>query len=176
MPLLLILILAVVLIVLLTRPHDVDRAAKQASATSRSWADRAGEWLQIGQPKKQSAGFREWATGKGAEYFPDDFREWLEGLSPSEADKFSKNLADYSNGLEYNLVELVEGGLDNRPSLLNVFVEAIVIYSQEYRKALKAHKETDEGSDGEETSGADEKKPAQKKASRRKAGSAEATA
>ena len=63
----------------------------------------------------------------------------------------------------------MEGGLEDRPSLLNVFVEAIVIYSQEYRKALKVREDGDEGEEGE-VKAAEEKKPAQKRASRRKAG------
>jgi hypothetical protein len=178
MILILIIILAVALGILLSRsPSDEGTgiSASRISAASRSWADRAGEWLKFSQPKAETPAFREWATGEGAANFPEDFREWLGGLSAADAERFSAALSGYSKGLGYNLTELVEGSLNDRPSLLNVFVEAIVIYSQEYRKALKAHEETDDAPDGEAPV-AEEKKPAQKQASRRKTGSAGASA
>ena len=172
MILLLILILGVALVILLSRPQDskpTDSVTKQASSTARSWADRAGEWLQSSSSESKTITFREYATGKGSKHFPADFKKWLKSLSDADAAQFTTALNDYSKGLGYNLAELVEGGLDDRPSLLNVFVEAIVIYSQEYRKARNAREEVDE-SEEEESKAADEKKPAQKRASRRKAG------
>ncbi|MDX1438097.1 MAG: hypothetical protein R3335_14895 [Anaerolineales bacterium] len=169
MALILILILGVALVILLTRPREVEGATRKASASSRSWADRASAWLTFSQPEeKKTPGFREYVAGDGAKHFPNDFKKWLAGLSGAEAKKFTAALSDYSKGLGYNLVELVEGGLDDRPSLLNSFVEAIVIYSQEYRKALKTREEED--SEGDEAPAPEEKKPAQKRASRRKAG------
>ena len=85
--------------------------------------------------RKSAQPFQEWAAEVGAEYLPDDFKEWLADLSDAEATDFIRSLDEYASSLDYSLNDLVEGGYDGKPALMQVFVEAIVIYSQEYRKA-----------------------------------------
>lgn len=78
---------------------------------------------------------RSWATRQGAEYFPRDFREWLTGLSSHEAQDFTQALQAYSQGLGFDLERLVDDGYATDPRMRTVFVEAVVVYSQAYRKA-----------------------------------------
>ena len=154
---------------------SIDETAGKVSTTSRSWADSASGWVNTRVLRRKSAEpFREWAAGPGAEQLPDDFKGWLEGLSDDEATEFIQSLDEYSASLGYSLTDLVEGSYDGKPAMMQVFVEAIVIYSQEYRKAREvqqAEAEKDEGD--EDSASADEKKPAEKSTSRRKQATSE---
>ena len=151
---------------------SVDDTAGKVTTTSRSWADRAGGWWQVhvmGQPDTEP--FLEWAINEGSDLFPEELRTWVDGLSDEEGREFVKGLDNYANGLGYNLNKLVEGGYEGKPALLQVFVEAIVVYSQEYRKAKEVDIDSDKQVDDvPEEVPAEEVKPAQKRASRRKRG------
>lgn len=182
MALIILVIVAVVIGYFLARSRyseTIDETAEKVSTTSRSWADSAGEWVNTRVLGRKSAEpFKEWAAGPGAEQLPDDLKEWLEGLSDEETTKFIRSLDQYSASLGYSLNELVEGDYDGKPAMMQVFVEAIVIYSQEYRKArevqqAEAEKEEDTSDDDEASASADKKKPAEKSVSRRKQGSSE---
>ncbi|GAG01209.1 unnamed protein product, partial [marine sediment metagenome] len=91
---------------------------------------------------------------------------------------FTRALNEYAASLGYSLTDLVEGDYDGKPALMQVFVEAIVIYSQEYRKArevqqAEADKEEAAPADDEASASTEVKKPAEKSTSRRKRGESE---
>lgn len=180
MALIILLIAAVVIGYFLARSRysaKIDETADKVSSTSRSWTERAGGWVNTRILKRTSADpFREWAAGPGATSLPDDFKDWLAGLSEQEAADFTRALDKYADSLDFSLTELVEGDYDGKPALVQVFVEAIVIYSQEYRKArevqqAEAEKDTTEGD--ETSTSKEDKKPAEKSVSRRKQGASE---
>jgi hypothetical protein len=182
MALIILVIAAVVIGYFLARSRyseTIDDTADRVSTTSRSWADSAGGWVNTRVLRRKTAEpFREWAAGPGAEQFPDDFNEWLAGLSNEDAKDFVQALDKYAASLGYSLTDLVEGGYDGNPALMQVFVEAIVIYSQEYRKArevqqAEAEKDADENEVSEDANVADEKQPAEKNTSRRKRATSE---
>ena len=182
MALIILVIVAVVIGYFLARSKysdSIDETTEKVSSTTRSWADSAGGWVNTKVLGRKSAEpFQEWAAGPGAEYLPDDFKEWLKDLSDAEATDFIRALDEYASSLSYSLNDLVEGGYDGKPALMQVFVEAIVIYSQEYRKArevqqAEADKDEAAPADDEASTSADEKKPAEKSTSRRKQGASE---
>jgi hypothetical protein len=179
MALILLLLAAIVVGYYLSRTRyskNIDEATGRVSKTSRSWTDRAeGWWQNQFRRGSQIQSFSSWAAQ--SDELPDDFKEWLAGLSPEEEDEFTKSLDEYATGLGYNLVELVDGSLDDRPALVQAFVEAIVIYSQEYRKAMKARQDAEsESNNGDQAEPVEEKKPAEKRKSRRKQDTSEAAA
>jgi hypothetical protein len=182
MALIILVIAAVVIGYFLARSKysdSIDETTEKVSSTTRSWADSAGGWVNTKVLRRKSAQpFQEWAAGVGDEYLPDDFKEWLADLSDAEATDFIRALDEYASSLNYSLNVLVEGGYDGKPALMQVFVEAIVIYSQEYRKAREVQqaevdKEEDSPADDKSAAGADEKKPAEKSTSRRKQAASE---
>ena len=184
MALIILLIAAVVVGYFLARSRyskAIDDTTDKVTTTSRSWADRAGGWVQTRVLGRKSADpFREWAAGPGAESLPDDFKEWLSGLSDEEAEEFTRSLDNYSSSLDYSLTTLEEGGYDGKPALMEVYVEAIVIYSQEYRKArevqqAEAEKEEEKAEEKQVVDSTDGKKPAEKSTSRRKRETSEAS-
>lgn len=150
---------------------NVDNAAETAVATSKSWTSKAGGWWsnRFGRQKEADA-FREWAAGPGDAYLPDDFKSWLASLSDEDAKTFTHSLEGYASGLGFDLKKVVKGELNNQPALLQVFVEAVVVYSGAYRKARQVHQETESASVEEPSSPAEEteKKTAEKSVSRRK--------
>ncbi len=129
-----------------------------------------GRWRNLfGSTPRGRISFQEWATGPGSVLFPDEFTDWLAGLSQSTADAFTLKLADYAHGLGFNLTELMDESLDRQPILRQVFVEAIVVYSQAYRKAKQARQQV-EGS--KNTASENALKSLEKKANQRASGSA----
>ncbi len=151
--------------------EHIDDATEKVTSTSKSWTGKAGDWVQdrVGRGKDGDS-FKEWVTGPGAEYLPDDFKEWLADLSGEETEMFTQALANYSKGLGYDLSALEKGVYDNNPALMQVYVEAVVVYSQEYRKARQAHLEAEEVAEQaeDESEAKASTKAAQKSTSRRK--------
>lgn len=136
---------------------NIDQTADKVSETSNSLVDRARRWWRGRfRGDKQANTFVSWATGTGAANFPQEFTVWLKSLSPDEADRFTNALATYSAGLDFNLDDLVSGDMQAKPALMQVFVEAVVVYSHEYRKAQQAQSEA---------SSAEKSKSTRKKAS-----------
>jgi hypothetical protein len=123
---------------------QVDRTTGKLTSSTRSWADRLEEAVQgITGRRSSKDSFSAWATGAGAAYFPPEFKTWLASLTDAEAQAFSRSLADYANGQGLNLTLLVQGSLDRQPALRQVFVEAVVVYSQAFRKAKQARQEAE---------------------------------
>ncbi len=155
----------------------VDRTADRVTTASGSWWTRSRAWWRARfSPGVSGEEFRAWVAGRGADSLPDEFREWCADLSRGEAQEFTRSLADYADGLGYNLALLVAGRLEQKPVMKQVFVEAIVVYSDAYRKAKTTHQQESEGPSQKEKADEDNLRPAQKSASRRKRKvSAEAT-
>lgn len=146
--------------------QSIDETAGKVAASSRNWSNRAEGWWQSRIRQSSLADpFREWAAGMGADHLPEDFKTWLDGLSNQEASVFTTALDSYSADLGYSLEELVHGEYDNKPALMQIFVEAIVVYSQEFRKAKEVdNNQTQDQPDSE----SEDIKPAEKQSSRRR--------
>jgi hypothetical protein len=71
--------------------------------------------------------------------------------------------------------KLVDGSLDSQPALMQVYVEALVVYSQAYRKAKQAQKEAETAKPVEAGNSSDGKTAAEKSASRRKSDAPDST-
>ncbi len=143
----------------------VNRVSDRASSTSWKWSQRMRGWWSArfsGTPDANA--LRAWVEGTGADDFPESFKEWFLGLTAPEAEAFTAALDEYADGLGYNLAQLVAGGLQHKPGLKQVFVEAIVVYSDAYRKAKQAKEDAEEEEKSEEA----EKKAAKKSPSRRR--------
>ena len=80
--------------------------------------------------------FREWLLTDPA--VPDDLRLWYAGLDNPQALRFEQALQSHGQNTGLQLVSLVTGEIDNKPVLRNIYVEAVSIYSQAYRKAREA--------------------------------------
>lgn len=154
----------------------IDQTTDSVSQSSRGLVERTRSWWRnlFGGASREVT-FVSWATGAGADHFPEAFTEWLKGLSPEEAVRFTNSLSAYAEGLNYDLDDLVSGELENKPALMQVFVEAVVVYSNEYRKAQEAQTETrktDKEQTGKKKSAeappSDGKTVAEKQPSRRK--------
>ena len=102
-----------------------------------------GWWQARFGGRKQASRFRAWVGGTPAGIFPEDFKTWLAQLSSAQAVAFTRGLNSYAHGLGYDLDQAIEGGLDKQPRMKSVFVEAIVVYSQAYRKAKQVNQENE---------------------------------
>ena len=160
--------------------EKIDQTTDRVSETSGSLVDRTRRWWRrrgrglFGRDQGANP-FVSWATGEGAGNFPAEFTGWLKSLSPQEADRFTDSLAAYCAGLDYDLDELVSGEMGAKPALMQVFVEAVVVYSHEYRKAQEAQTEASSAEKGKSTTkkaseadSSDGKAVAEKQPSRRK--------
>ena len=149
----------------------VDRAAGDVTVASKNLANNVeARWKNLFRRQSPADAFRNWAAGAD---LPQDFISWLASLSDREMYDFTHALADYARGLGFDLNVLIQGGLDQEPILRQVFVEAIVVYSDAYRKARKALDDAEQA-EAKESASKDGKKPAAKKASRRKREAVEA--
>ncbi len=149
--------------------QSIDGTADKVVTSTRSWSGRADDWWQSRVKKRSLAGpLKAWAAGAGADLLPDDFKTWLAGLPDQDARDFTQALDAYASDLGYSLKDLVEGEYANKPAMMSVFVEAIVVYSQEFRKA----KEVDEvpEKEEEEEPKTEKAKPAARQSSRRRKG------
>lgn len=124
--------------------QPIDRTAGAIAAQPRLWYDRirgrGKKSLPAGEP---ALPFILWATGEGADYFPDGFRDWIASLPPEEAGRVVVALDEYAQGLGFRLDDLTQESLKNRPALMQVYVEALTIYSQAYRKAKQASQDAE---------------------------------
>jgi len=151
---------------------SANQAAEKSAPKAKSWAGRMGSrWVSILNPRSFSLQFREWAIKEFPELFPEEFKSWLVGLNEAQLNEFVKTLNDFSHNSGYSLSQLIEGDLDNDPRMRQVFVEAISVYSQAYRKAREANdkKTASLGKENsEKAQGADDKPLAEKASSRRR--------
>jgi hypothetical protein len=148
--------------------EEVTKKTKELTSKATSWTLNVVPW------KKSSNEIIDWVTkGDGSELFPEEFKTWLSGLSEEEAKDFTRSLKVYADSLDLDLSKLSTGELANKPALLQTYVEAVVVYSQAYRKAKEAQEEdevvTGEVIDPKKDEKDSNKKTAEKQPSRRKA-------
>lgn len=106
-----------------------------------SVAEEMIDQLRGSSPSPESAAtdrpaYRDWLLTDTA--VPDDLRLWYVGLDQSQAQRFERALHAHSQNTGLQLLKLTTGELDQRASLRNIYVEAVSIYSQAYRKAREA--------------------------------------
>jgi hypothetical protein len=132
----------------------IDQSTHKVTSTTRALTDRTEQWWsgRFGRHRKSDA-FRGWVNGKGEAYLPEDFTVWFASLSSSQANRFVSALSDYTKDLGFELSELEDESLSNKPALMQVYVEAVVIYSNAYRKARKVKQETDKPSQKSSSNG-----------------------
>ena len=154
----------------------IDQTTDRVTESTEGLIDRAKNWWRnrFGRTKQTNA-FVSWAIGAGAANFPEEFRSWLTSLTPPEADQFTSSLSAHAESLDFQLKDLESGALANKPALMQVYVEAVVVYSNEYRKAQQAQAEARKGEEDQPTKAqspeaapADGKVVAEKQPSRRK--------
>jgi hypothetical protein len=155
----------------LARSSFAQRAEQRATNTPRQWGvDLVDWWNERFGKHPDEEPFIAWARSQGANYFPEEFNAWLAGLSRQESQDFSQALRDYAGGLGFDLGSLIDDSLKNKPALMQVYVEAVVIYSQAYRRAKESRQKADkaDAKDQEAVENKDDKKTAEKQASRRR--------
>jgi hypothetical protein len=108
------------------------RVVKRAESGTQNIYQKATRWIQ-NLFNRHPRSFREWASGPGAGYFNKDWRQWQAGLTQEEAESFEQELSDYMKSQGYELDALNSGTL--KPAMIEIFVEAVTVYSREYRKA-----------------------------------------
>ncbi|MGW8143357.1 MAG: hypothetical protein ACWGN2_03125 [Anaerolineales bacterium] len=154
----------------------VDNAADSVSAASREYAGKTTSWWRrIFGGSRQAESFESWVAGPESSQLPDEFKSWFASLSENEQKDFTHALDGYLKGLGYDLDQLLDDSLANKPALLQSYVEAVVVYSDAFRKAQEASQEAKTSpEEAEENSPpTDGKKPAEKSTSRRRGGSSE---
>lgn len=154
----------------------VDEAASKVATTTQDYAGQTSRWSRsLFNRTSKAERLRIWAAGPGAANFPEDFKAWLAGLTKEEAEQFTRSLDSYASGLGYDLDKLVKGELDSQPARLQSFTEAIVSYSQTYRKTRDARQESSQppAVTADQTPAVDGKAPAEKAVSRRRSESGE---
>ena len=153
-----------------------NRTVKKAEEVSSGWLDQTHRWV-AGLFGNEQLTFRQWALDPASEHFTKDFRQWLSGLNPQEAVDFekslSKHLAASAEPLASISLEKVKSGeLDQDPAVMKIFVEAVTVYSREYRKAHKAQSESKKQEENKEAPPVvEEKAVAEKQPSRRRSAS-----
>lgn len=97
---------------------------------------RRTEAASPGELAASPAPVGEWVKRSSA--VPDDFRGWYLSLPAAESQRFENALAAHAQetGLKFSL--LLTGELDRQPERRKVYVEAVSVYSQAYRKAREA--------------------------------------
>ncbi len=113
--------------------------------------------------------FDAWVYKVGKQILPEEFLIWYTGLYDEEAEDFTYSLSKHMKSLGFRLRELVDGSLDKDPFLRQVFVETIVVYSQEFRKVKQAREDDDREKANKRANRekVGDKKMAKKRASRR---------
>ena len=153
-----------------------EQRAGHVTHAPRRWGENLAEWWRNRFGKQPPANpFMAWVRNQGARYFPEDFNTWVAGFSPQESQAFTQALQDYTSGLGFDLSSLTDNSLQNKPALMQVYVEAVVIYSQAYRRAKESRQKTEQTeADKQEAKKAKEgKKTAEKQTSRRRSESPE---
>ena len=111
--------------------QTIDSTAEKAVNTTRSVVTTTSDRLR-GRPS--GIQFKAWVAGSGAEHLPDEFKDWLAGLTEDDAQLFTNHLYEYLRGLKLDLKALLEG----KAADVDNYAQAIVAYSQSYRSAHSA--------------------------------------
>jgi len=117
----------------------VDQTAGSIYDSSREFTNKSiGRWSSYFNRRQREINFLTWMRSDGTDLLPEEFMNWLIGLTDGEANDFYNDLTIFTRGFGLNIESLVNGGLDQDPVMRQVFVETIVIYSDAYRKAKNA--------------------------------------
>jgi hypothetical protein len=147
----------------------------QAVENSISWAESSFQslfrWLRRdNSSQNQPITFSQWVATKGKTILPTDVFDWINGLSDTNARKFETSLTQALAKQGINLETAIQSQ-DQNTGIMQIFVEAVVVYSREYQKAVRAKpkKKTPEQEQyPSELPQPEEKAAAQKQPSRRK--------
>jgi len=118
------------------KPSGKDEAVRISGGISLK--DR---WNSTFRRRRQADEFRAWVFGSSSDLLSEEFKLWIASLPVKEADTFTNALGRHFREFKLSLSSLISGSLEDEPIMRQVFVEAIVIYSQAYRKAKQAHNE-----------------------------------
>lgn len=154
----------------------VDNATQSVTDTSKEYVGRTNTWWRrTTSSGKKADAFKSWVEGPGSKQLPASFTDWYSALTADQQGEFTHALDGYLNGLGYDLKQLVDGSLDHQPALLQSYVEAVVVYSDAFRKAQEAHMEStdDKEQTKEEAEVESGKKTAEKSTSRRRGNATE---
>lgn len=176
MSLIVLLVLAVLLGYWLARSQTGERLNQRAGDLSeqvRATGSRTSAWVgqRLGLSRKPRS-LRTWAAESPE--LPEEDRSWLASLDDEQAAAFALALSNHAETLGLDLTRLFSGKLDTDDQQRKVYVEAVSIYSQAYRKAREINQQEEHGSpdsaalEGEVVEG---KVVAEKKPSRRRRGS-----
>lgn len=139
MYLILLLILFGVLGYLLAR----SRAGDQIDDAAINVATKTSKWIgeNLGLSTRPQT-LRDWALKD-----PDlslDTKSWIASLSDEDCEAFEMALENHARNLNLDLPLLFSGKLDTVPEQKKVYVEAVSIYSQAYRKAKEIQQDEDD--------------------------------
>jgi hypothetical protein len=171
MSLIILLVLAGLFGYLLARSQAGERLNQGANdlvGQARTWGNRTaaglGERLRL---SRKPPGLRGWAAGSPD--LDEGTRRWLAGQTEAEAAAFAAALDNHAESLGLDLNRLFSGMLDSDDQQRKVYVEAVSIYSQAYRKAREIQQEEDRAEPVEALEGdvVEGKTVAEKKPSRR---------
>lgn len=153
-----------------TTGERLEDAAGQVVERTRALGDQASGQIQRRMGRMRPIAMQAWVAT--AVDIPEDFKHWVSNLNKSDAESFSHALQSHTRTMGLDLMQLVNGELDHQPELRKVYVEAVSVYSQAYRKAREAQQDgktkTASKEDGDPAPVVEEKTPAEKSVSRRR--------
>jgi len=115
--------------------QSIDDKASQLASSSQSWSSRAENWWNSSVMRRNFEGqFTSWASAEGFQFLPDEFTNWYSELSESNRKTFTNQLESNFKRQNLEYQDLLQGKLENQPAKMQLYVEAIVVTSQEFRK------------------------------------------
>ena len=148
--------------------QSIDDTASQFASSSQSWSARAENWWHSNVMKRSlDERFTSWVGNEGSKFLPDEFTSWYSSIPESDRKSFTNNLESNLNKQGFDLRDLLQGAYDNQPVRMQVYVEAIVVTSQEFRKTKEVEEPNSVKSEKKKPKTV-EKKTAEKQSSRRR--------
>jgi hypothetical protein len=151
----------------------IDRAVENSLAWVEHWFQRLRRG-QVDHPAKVTASpqtFQQWVNSPASQAIPEDVRKWMKSLDTRDFARFEKGLKSRLASLGCDLEQVIQPGQEHKPGVMQIFVEAVVVYSREYQNAVRS-KPKKKTPDKEEKAGESDKQEemaaAQKQPSRRK--------
>ncbi|MFN2127134.1 MAG: hypothetical protein ACK2TU_04680 [Anaerolineales bacterium] len=148
--------------------QSIDNTASQIATSSQSWTATVENWWKSSILKRTSTEqFTSWVSVDGQDLLPAEFNTWYNDLSESEKEDYSNQLQKNFNEKGLELKDLVQGKFQNQPARMQVYVEAIVVTSQEFRKTREVEEPKSIKKENSKPKTV-EKKTAEKQTSRRR--------
>ncbi len=147
----------------------------QAVEDSITWTENSFQRLlhRLRRDKteqNQPVTFLQWVAASGEKYLPTDVVKWMKSLSATNAKKFEASLTEALATKGINLDAAIQSPEPN-PGIMQIFVEAVVVYSRDYQNAVRAKpkkKSTKQEKPANDIPPMEEKAAAEKQPSRRK--------